>query len=291
MVRAPPRVLPRSLAPSGVLGEGGLVPVPPYLAWGCGGGGRASPGGVPSTVARDVWGQAIPLPRLPAHWAGCRGPRSTCCGRGCAGVGALLCPLGLHALRGLPPAGRVRGVRVPGGGLGGGGGGVRRTPRLCGWGGPVGRGVALPLSTPLPSPGRQQSGCHWRCAVHGGRVLSRLLWVRSVPRPGASARARLFFAAPVGAGGWGWGAGRAPAPLSGGWGTIPPASGGGGQGPRGLRAGGGEGGGWSRGVASLLPFWLAACGTQSWPPSCRRRAPFRRARAVGVEVPPRGGRG
>ena len=27
------------------LGGGGPVPVPPYLAWGCGGGGRASPGG------------------------------------------------------------------------------------------------------------------------------------------------------------------------------------------------------------------------------------------------------
>ena len=45
VVRAPPRVLPRSRAPSGVLGGGGPVPVPPYLAWGCGGGGRASPEG------------------------------------------------------------------------------------------------------------------------------------------------------------------------------------------------------------------------------------------------------
>ena len=33
----------------------------------------------------------------------------------------------------------------------------------------VGRGVALPLSVPLHSLGRQQSGRHWRCAVHGGR--------------------------------------------------------------------------------------------------------------------------
>ena len=29
------------------LGGGGPVPVPPYLAWGCGGGGWASPGGCP----------------------------------------------------------------------------------------------------------------------------------------------------------------------------------------------------------------------------------------------------
>ena len=33
----------------------------------------------------------------------------------------------------------------------------------------VGRGVALSPSAPLPSLGRQQSGRHWRCAVHGGR--------------------------------------------------------------------------------------------------------------------------
>ena len=149
------------------LGGGGPVLVPPYLAWGCGGGGRASPGGVPSTVARGVWGHALPLPRLPAHWAGCRGPRSTCCGRGRAGVGALLCPLGRHALWGLRAAGRVCGVHVLGGGLGGG---ACAVPPGCaaGWG-PVGRGVALPLSIPLPSLGRQESGCHWRCAVHGGR--------------------------------------------------------------------------------------------------------------------------
>ena len=44
----------------------------------------------------------------------------------------------------------------------------------------------------------------------------------------------------------GRGAGRAPAPLSGRGGTIPPASGGRGWGPRGLRAGGGAGGGVSR---------------------------------------------
>ena len=80
------------------LGGGGPVPVPPYLAWGCAGGGRASPGGVPSTIARGAWSQALPLPQLPAHWAGCWGPLPTRCGRGHLGVGALHCPLGLHAL-------------------------------------------------------------------------------------------------------------------------------------------------------------------------------------------------
>ena len=48
-----------------------------------GGGGRASPGGFPSTVVRGVWGQALPLPRPPALWAGCRGSLATCCGRWC----------------------------------------------------------------------------------------------------------------------------------------------------------------------------------------------------------------
>ena len=52
----------------------------------CGGGGRASPGGVPSAVVRGVWGQALPLPRLPAPWAGCRGPLPTGCG--CGGLRA-----------------------------------------------------------------------------------------------------------------------------------------------------------------------------------------------------------
>ena len=62
-----------------------------------------------STVVRGVWGQAPSLPRLPAHWAGSWGPPPTCCGRGCVGVGAQHCPLGLHALWGLHAAGVVGG--------------------------------------------------------------------------------------------------------------------------------------------------------------------------------------
>ena len=254
-------------------------------------------GGVPSTVARGVWGQALPLPRLPAHWAGRRGLRSTCCGRGRAGVGALLCPLGRHALWGLRAAGRVRGVRVPGGGLGGGG--ACAVPPVCAaGGGPVGRGVALPHSVPLPSLGRQQSGCHWPCAVHGGRgppyhsgscspgfsgcdlcgVLARWRGLACSSRPpwepaaGAGGRVALRLLSRAGGG---------ASPLPRGVGAGAPAA----CGPVGGRGGG------CRAAASLLPFCAAACGTQSWPPSCRRRAPFRRARAVGVEVPPRGGGG
>ena len=75
----------------------------------CGTGGRASPGAVPSTIVRGVCGQALPLPELPAHWAGCWGPPPTCCGRRRVGVGALHCPLVLHALWGLRAAGVVGG--------------------------------------------------------------------------------------------------------------------------------------------------------------------------------------
>ena len=218
------------------LGGGDPVPVPPYLAWGCGAGGRASPGGVPSTVARGVWGQALPLPRLPTHWAGCRGPRFTCCGRGRAGVGALLCPLDRHALWGLRAAGRVRGVCVSGGGRGGG----CVVPPVCAArGGACRAGGRSASFRPSAFPGQATKRvslalcCPWGAwpPISLRLVLTRLLWVRSVRRPGALARACLFFAAPVGAG-WGGGAGRAPALLSGGGGGgHPPCLGGWGPGP------------------------------------------------------------
>ena len=54
-------------------------------------------------------------------------------------------------------------------GAGWGGGACAVPPGCAAGGGPVGREVALPHSVPLPSLGRQQSGCPWRCAVHGGR--------------------------------------------------------------------------------------------------------------------------
>ena len=156
---------------------------------------------------------------------------------------------------------------------------------------PAGGGAPLSL-------GRQQSGRHLvSCCPWGAWppipfrfAPTRLLWARSARRPGAQAWAHLFFAAPICAGGWGVGAGHTPAPLSGG----------GGQSllPRGVGAGapvaggpvGGRGGG-CRAAASLLSFQAAACGTPSWLSPCRRCAPFRRAHAVGAEVPPRGGGG
>ena len=107
--------VPRSVCPGcGRCGRGDPAPAPqrtPLRAGVArrGDGGRASPGGMPSTIVGGVLGQAPSLPRPPAHWAGWWGPSPTCCGRGCVGVGAQHCPLGLHALWGLHAAGVVGG--------------------------------------------------------------------------------------------------------------------------------------------------------------------------------------
>ena len=107
-------------------------------------------GGVPFAVVRGVWGQALPLPWLPALWAGCPGPLPTCCGRGCAGVGTLPRPRGPRALWG---AARHRG---------GGGRRVQAPPLPC-----------------CPPSGRAAGAC-WPRAVGEGvvvRVALRLsLW-------------------------------------------------------------------------------------------------------------------
>ena len=112
--------VPRPVCPGcGRCGRGDPAPVPqraPLRAGvaRCEGGGRASPGGgalhrcegrlrsgaVPPPTAR-------PLGRL-------FGSALTCCTRGCAGVGAQYCSLGLHALWGMRAA-RVVGSRPRGG--------------------------------------------------------------------------------------------------------------------------------------------------------------------------------
>ena len=51
-------------------------------------GGKRVPGGAPPAWVWGVRGRALSLPRLPALWAGCRGPLPTGCGcGGLAGVG------------------------------------------------------------------------------------------------------------------------------------------------------------------------------------------------------------
>ena len=148
------------------------------------------------------------------------------------------------------------------------------------------------------SLGRQQSGRHWCRAVHGGRgppyhsgsrppgFSGHDLRGASVRRRGPTCSSRPPFEPAAGAGGRvtlrlpSLAGGVHPFCL-GGWGPGPPRLAG--------RLGGRGGG--CLAAASLLAFQAAACGTPSWLSPCRRRAPFRRARAVGAEVPPRGGGG
>ena len=220
-------------------GGGGPVPVPPYLAWGYRGGGRAPPGGGAFYCCEGSLGSGAPPPPTARPLGGLLGSAINVLWRGRAGVGTLLCPLGLHALSGLRAAGRVRGVRVPEGGLGGGG--ACAGPPVCAaGGGPVGRGVALLRSIPLPSLGRQQSGCHWRRSVHGGSgppyhsgscspafsgrdlcgVLARWRRLACSPRPlwepaaGAGGRVALRLLSRAGGG--------TNPPCPGGWGPGPP---------------------------------------------------------------------
>ena len=187
----PPTARPLGRA-VGVPGDPAQVPQRAPLRAGvarCGGGGRASPGGVPSTVARGVRGLALPLPRLPTHWAGCWGPSSTCCGHGRVGMGAHHCPFGLHALWGLRAAGVVGG-RPRGGGPPPlrGASVVRRCPSPCrpssgaGGDGPatcVSRVRSMRAWGPSTGPtacalsGRRCSVWGWRKGVPGGCAFHR----------------------------------------------------------------------------------------------------------------------
>ena len=298
VVRAPPRVLPRSLAPSGVLGGGRSGPGSPLLGLGLWGWRQGVPGGGAFYRCEGRLGSCAPPPPTARPLGGLSGSAiHVLLARACRCGGPALSP------RPARPVGAARRGAGPwrscaGGRAGGGGGRAPYPPVVRPGGGPVGRGFALPHSVPLPSLGRQQSGCHWRCAVHGGRgppyhsgscspgfrgydlcgVLARRRGLACSSRPpwepvaGAGGRVALRLLSRAGGG---------PSPLPRGVGAGAPAA----CGPVGGRGGG------CRAAASLLPFWAAACGTPSWPPSCRRRAPFRRARAVGAEVPPRGGGG
>ena len=276
---APPPLGGVACAPRAVpaLGAGRAVPRGPCPS--------ACPAPVSCSVWR-AWGGAV-RSRFPDTWLGIVGvvegcPRGGCLPllRGASGVRRSPSP-------DCPPTGRAVGVRytravgagvrvwgpysvpfactpcggcVPRGGslaflcrgAGLGGGGVRRAPHSRGRGGAVGRGVAVPRSVPLPSLGRQLSGCHWRRSVHGGpgppyhsdacspAFTGRDLCGVLARWRGLACSPRFLWEPAAGAGGR-----AAPRLLSraGGGGTIPPASGGGGRRPRGLRASGGGGGG------------------------------------------------
>ena len=107
--------VPRPVCPGcGRCGHGDPAPAPqraPLRAGvaHCGGGRRASPGGGAThhCEGRLRSGAVPPLTARPL--GGLLGPPPTCCGRGCVGVGAQNCSLGLHALCGLRAAGMVGG--------------------------------------------------------------------------------------------------------------------------------------------------------------------------------------
>ena len=202
---------------------------------------------------------------------------------------------GLCAPRGAGP------WRSCAGGRTWGGGGAARAPRppFVRPGGPLGRRVALPRSVPLPSLGRQQSGCHWRRSGHGGRGPDTTPVRAHLPSPGAICAAswRVGAGSLVPHGSCGSRRlGRGGGPCSGS--SLGRAEGGPSPLPRGVGAGAptacwpveGWGGGGGA-AASLLPLWVAARGSLPWLPSCRRRTLPRRARSVGVAGPPRGGQG
>ena len=108
----------------GQFGRGDPAPAPQraHLRAGVasgGGGGRASPGGAPSTIVRGVWCQALSLSRPPVLWSGQQGFRDPCVpGAVCAGVGTQHRP---HSVRPCAPAllavgvveGRPRGRCLP----------------------------------------------------------------------------------------------------------------------------------------------------------------------------------
>ena len=129
------------------LGGGGPVLVPPYWAWGCGGGGRASLGGVPSTVAwASSRGWESVRPRMPHT-----GPGSPPRGRQ-SGVGERPTPDAPHRPR--QPAQRASGrgwesarPRTPHNGPG-------SPPR----GRAVGVGRASDPGRPTPAPAARPEG-------------------------------------------------------------------------------------------------------------------------------------
>ena len=187
VVRAPPRVVPRSLAPSGVLGGGRSGPGSPLLGLGLWGWRKGVPGGGAFDCCEGRLRSGAPPPPtvhprggllgsathvLWARACGCGGPTlspwpARSVGAACRGGGggpspylAWGCP---------PPVGRVRGVRVPGGGLGGGGRPVRRAPRLCCQGGACRAGGPSASFRPSAFPGQATKwvslASFWSCGA------------------------------------------------------------------------------------------------------------------------------
>ena len=106
-------------------------------------------GAAPPAWVWGVWGRALSHPRLPALWAGCRGPLPTGCGcGGGAGVGTCHQP---HSARSCVLSGRHEDAR----------GG-----RLLPWCGASGVGRS---PTPVCLPSGRAAGAHYPLAVGAGK--------------------------------------------------------------------------------------------------------------------------
>ena len=259
------------------------LPPPPPL-----GGVACAPRAVPALGA----GRAVPRGLCPSA---CPAPVPCPVWRACGGaVRSRFPPTWLGAVR--PPWGGSVAFVCRGAGFGWGGGAAHAPcPVFVRLGGPVGQAVALPRSVPLPSLGRQQSGCHWRRSGHGGRgphtgpvrarppslgAICAVSWRVGagslVPRASCGSRRLGRGGGPCFGSSLGRGEG-GPSFLPRGVGAGAPAA----RGPV-------QGSGGGRAAACLLPLWGAACGSLPWPPSCRRRTSPRHARSVGVAGLPRG---
>ena len=184
--------VPRPVCPGcGRCGRGDPAPSPqrtPLRAGNarCGGGGRASPGGVLSSVVRGAWCQALSLPRPPVLWSGQPGFRVPCVpGAVGAGVGTRHrphsvrpCRLALLAvgvaegrpwggcfppLRGAPGVRRCPPPGLPSSGAGSQGfaSRVSRARSVRAWGPSTGPTACAPA-------GRRCSLWGWRKGVPGG---------------------------------------------------------------------------------------------------------------------------
>ena len=175
------------------------------------GAARGRPGGAPPAWVWGVRGRALSQPRLPALWAGCRGPLPTGCG--CGGMRAWG-PVTNPTRRALSCCGG--GMRVPGGGA------------SCLGVGRPGSG-ALPALTARPLGGLPGLTSHWLW-VRGGAGLGTRHQPHSARSCELALRAVGASRGPPGGAppSWLWGVrGRAlshprlPALRAGGWGPLP----------------------------------------------------------------------
>ena len=153
VVRAPPRVLFRSLAPSGVLGGGAVRSRFPPTWLGVVGVAAGRPRGGAFYRCEGRLGSCAPPPPTARPLGGLPGPAiHVLWARACGCGGPALSP------RPARPVGAARRGAGPwrscAGGRAGGGGGVRRTPQLCGQGGACRAGGRSASFRPSAFPGQ-----------------------------------------------------------------------------------------------------------------------------------------